>query len=65
MRFVYMLRCADGSLYIGETENLDERVAPGTKNGELARSRRHAGRWNSSTLKNLQPGLRPVAQRSN
>ena len=27
MHFVYMLRCADGSLYIGETDNVDERVA--------------------------------------
>src|SRR5687768_16927746 len=27
MHFQYMLRCADGSLYIGETDNLDERVA--------------------------------------
>lgn len=27
MHFVYMLRCADGSLYIGETDNLDERIS--------------------------------------
>jgi predicted GIY-YIG superfamily endonuclease len=27
MHFVYMLRCADGSFYIGETGNIDDRVA--------------------------------------
>jgi predicted GIY-YIG superfamily endonuclease len=27
MHFLYILRCADGSLYVGETDNLDERVA--------------------------------------
>ena len=28
MWFVYMLRCADGSLYIGETNNLLRRRGP-------------------------------------
>ena len=27
MHFVYMLRCSDGSLYTGETDNLEERIA--------------------------------------
>jgi putative endonuclease len=27
MPFVYMLRCADGSLYIGSTRDLDQRLA--------------------------------------
>lgn len=27
MWYVYVLRCADGSLYIGETSDLDQRVA--------------------------------------
>jgi predicted GIY-YIG superfamily endonuclease len=27
MHFVYILRCADGSLYIGETEDRDARIA--------------------------------------
>jgi len=26
-RFVYILRCADGALYVGETGNIDERLA--------------------------------------
>ena len=25
--WVYILRCADGSYYIGHTDNLDERIA--------------------------------------
>ena len=31
MHYVYILRCADGSLYIGETRSLPERL---TKHGE-------------------------------
>ena len=27
MHFVYILRCSDGSLYIGETDDLESRVA--------------------------------------
>jgi predicted GIY-YIG superfamily endonuclease len=27
MHFVYILRCADGSLYIGETDDVDQRIA--------------------------------------
>jgi predicted GIY-YIG superfamily endonuclease len=26
MAYVYILRCADGSLYVGETDNLDARI---------------------------------------
>ena len=31
MRFVYILRCADGSLYIGETHDVAQRVAAHNK----------------------------------
>ncbi len=42
MWFVYVLRCADDSLYIGETGNLDERVVrhrEGTASAYTARRR--------------------------
>lgn len=27
MHFVYILRCADASLYVGETDDIDDRIA--------------------------------------
>jgi len=33
MHYVYFLRCADQSLYIGETENLENRVAKHNEGG--------------------------------
>jgi predicted GIY-YIG superfamily endonuclease len=40
--FVYVLRCADGSLYVGETSNLEQRVVrhrEGTASAYTARRR--------------------------
>ena len=46
MHFVYILRCADNSLYIGETDNVDDRV-----------SRHQEGRACSYTAKRLPVSL--------
>ena len=46
MHFVYILRCADGSLYIGETDNIEQRVA-----------RHQEGRACAYTAKRLPVGL--------
>ena len=32
--FVYMLRCADGSYYVGQTDDLDRRIAEHTEGGK-------------------------------
>jgi len=54
MHFVYMLRCADNSLYIGETDNIDDRL-----------SRHQEGRACSSTARRLPVPLVYVEEVAN
>lgn len=38
--YVYMLRCADGSYYVGQTDNLEERLAEHHRGGVTVYTRK-------------------------
>lgn len=66
MHFVYILRCADASFYIGETDDLDSRVArhqEGRACSHTAKRRPVEASW--STWNNLRVIWRRVAGSGN
>ena len=57
--WVYILRCADASYYVGHTETLELRVAQ-HQSGDLGGYTSHAGQCSWCTLKALALGISPL-----
>ena len=60
--YTYLLRCADGTLYCGWTNDLEKRVAAHNA-GTGAKYTKHAAPWSWRTSRRLRQSRRPCDAR--